>query len=80
MAKKEEQVTKPTVQPVSVKDPPPPHSMAMPSLLYRTGEITKRVLEHNHGVPSKPESTPPVLNEVIPPQPSPEPMWLVKRM
>lgn len=52
----------------------PQPSTAMPSLLYRTNEITKRVIKSNHdtSVPQQKIEPPPCSPE--------EPLWMTKSM
>ena len=61
-------------------EPIPAASIAMPSLLYRTKEITKRVIASNHEqspVSARPAPKPFVF---VPPElsPSGEPLWREK--
>ncbi|KAK8809306.1 hypothetical protein WA171_000890, partial [Blastocystis sp. BT1] len=63
-------------------EPIPPASIAMPSLLYRTKEITKRVIASNHEqspVSPRPAPKPFVF---VPPElsPSGEPLWREKML
>lgn len=52
----------------------PQASTAMPSLLYRTNEITKRVIKSNHdpSITQQKVEAPPCSND--------EPLWMTKSM
>ena len=58
-------------------EPIPVASIAMPSLLYRTKEITKRVIASNHEQPVVSTRPAPKPFVFVPPalSPSGEPLW-----
>lgn len=61
-------------------EPVPAASTAMPSLLYRTKEITKRVIVSNHEQPTISTRPVPKPFVFVPPElsPSGEPLWREK--